>query len=99
MQNIFTIDTHNHILPEKIPDFKKKFGHGGFIVMSPEKNGMSMRYDDGSFFRAVEKNCYSVSHRIEEMDQLGVDVQVLSTVPVLFSYWANLMNAMRCVVI
>lgn len=89
MSKFFTIDVHNHILPEFIPDFKKQFGHGGFIVMSPEKDGMIMRHDDGTFFRAVEKNCYSISHRIEDMDRLGVNVQVLSTVPVLFSYWAK----------
>ena len=89
MSKIFTIDVHNHILPESIPDFKKQFGHGGFIVMSPEKEGMVMRHDDGTFFRAVEKNCYDIVHRLEDMDRLGVDVQVLSTVPVLFSYWAK----------
>ena len=89
MSKFFTIDVHNHILPEFIPDFKKQFGHGGFIMMSPEKNGMVMRHDDGRFFRSVEKNCYSVSHRLEDMDRLAVDVQVLSTVPVLFSYWAK----------
>ena len=89
MSKFFTIDVHNHILPESIPDFKSKFGHGGFIVMSPESDGMVMRHDDGSFFRAVEKNCYEVSERLEDMDRLGVDVQVLSTVPVLFSYWAK----------
>ena len=44
---------------------------------------------DDKFFREVGDNCWSDEVRIKECDEQGVDVQVLSTVPVMFSYWAK----------
>ncbi len=44
---------------------------------------------DDTFFREIKENCWSPAKREEECDQLGVQYQVLSTVPVMFGYWAK----------
>jgi aminocarboxymuconate-semialdehyde decarboxylase len=48
-----------------------------------------MLKDDGHFFREIEDNAWSAERRIEECDSFGVNIQVLSTVPVMFGYWAK----------
>ena len=57
--------------------------------MDPIDDQYAMLKKDGAAFRKVDCNCWSYQKRIQECDSTSVDVQVLSTIPVLFSYWAK----------
>jgi len=88
------IDIHTHILPERMPRWKDRFGYGGFIELDHHAHCRArMMRDDGRFFREIESNCWDGARRADECEAHGVGCQVLSTVPVMFSYWARAQDA------
>lgn len=91
---MLTIDIHTHILPEKMPDWSKKYGYGGFVQLDHHKPCCAKMMIDDKFFREVQDNCWDPETRMKECSHHGVNVQVLSTVPVMFSYWAKAKDAL-----
>lgn len=83
------IDIHTHLLPPHWPDLKERYGYGGFVQLDHYGEGRARLLKDGEVFREIEANCWDPPMRLRECDHYHVDVQVVSTVPVMFSYWAK----------
>lgn len=83
------IDVHTHILPEHWPDLVNRYGYPGWVRIEHHAPCRARMMIGNRVFREIGDNCWSAGRRIEECDASGVSVQVISTVPVMFSYWAN----------
>jgi len=86
---LHSIDIHTHIMPEHVPDWFRKFGYGAFIRLEHHKPCCARMIKGDKVFREIAHNCWDPAARLKEMDMTEVGMQVLSTIPVLFNYWAK----------
>lgn len=81
-----TIDVHAHFFPETWPDLAARFGTPDWPSIKPLGNGEAMIMLGSRDFRLITQVCWDPVLRLEDLDRMGVDLQVISPTPVLFSY-------------
>lgn len=88
------IDTHAHILPRDWPNLAAKYADPRFPSID-HSDARHRIYKDGKFFREIWPNTWDPQLRIDEYARHGVQQQVVSTVPVMFCYWAEAAHALE----
>lgn len=88
------VDFHTHILPKSWPDPSRRYGYCGFFNIDHDQQevevpGNARLLRDSEPYLELGPNCWDVDARLVDMDAAGIDVQVLSTIPEMFSYWAK----------
>ena len=71
-----------------MPNWSEKFGYGDFIHLE-HRNCEACMMKGEQIFRVVKENTFDARKRIADMNATDVTIQVLSTIPVLFNYWAK----------
>jgi aminocarboxymuconate-semialdehyde decarboxylase len=81
------IDMHTHFVPSYFPDMSGRGGGNRWPTMDEISDTSSNVMISGKVFRAVTEQSWCAKRRLEDMDQEGIDKQVISPMPVLSSYW------------
>jgi aminocarboxymuconate-semialdehyde decarboxylase len=88
------IDMHTHFFPPGLDDFARITGDPRWprLVEVPDpldaQPAAEIRCGD-KLFRKVDRRCFDLQTRLEDMDSSGVHVQVLSPVPITLATWAD----------
>src|SRR5690606_5500344 len=81
-----TVDLHSHFFAKSWPDFDARFGGAPWPRMEITGPDTGCVMIGQKAFRPVTSACWDVERRLAEMDRDGIDIQVISQTPVLFSY-------------
>lgn len=88
-QRTFRVDFHTHIISADFPDMAKKFGGDRWPTLKHTCDCGAEIIIKGKTFRKLTDHTWDPKKRIEDMEKEGVDVQVLSPIPVTFTYWSD----------
>jgi aminocarboxymuconate-semialdehyde decarboxylase len=85
------IDVHTHFIPENLPLMTGRAGGDKWPVTKCVCGSAHHKHVmiSGKNFRTITDQCWSPERRITDMDHENVDIQVLSPMPELLSYWFN----------
>lgn len=83
------LDVHAHLLPAALPDFRGRTGDRRWPALVKAADGRYRLELGDRPARLVDDGYWSVERRIERLDELGIDRQVLSPLPALLPWWAG----------
>jgi aminocarboxymuconate-semialdehyde decarboxylase len=82
------IDVHTHGLPRRLPHFGRRFA-GSWPELVETGPCTADILLGGQHFRSITDHCWDPSRRIDDMAADGVVRQVISPIPITFSYGLN----------
>lgn len=81
------IDIHSHVVPEHFPAYLGSAAPADWPSMAPAHACHRHVVISGKVYRTVSERCWSPTRRIEDMEAMGLSLQVISPMPELLSYW------------
>jgi aminocarboxymuconate-semialdehyde decarboxylase len=90
------IDVHNHFFPRTWPDLAARYDTPDWPWIKHTEPGKADIMVGDRFFRHIYSACWDPEVRLKEMDDDGVEMQVISATPVLFAYDRPVEHALDC---
>ncbi len=83
------IDFHAHIVPDSYPARPGGVSEPAWPEMAPVNESLSSMIINGKEYRKFESFYWDVDARVEQMGNNGIDMELLSPLPELLSYWLD----------
>jgi aminocarboxymuconate-semialdehyde decarboxylase len=80
------IDLHTHGLPRDLPALGRRYAGAWPELVATGACSADLMIGDRNF-RSIDDRCWDPQRRVADMDRDGVLLQVVSPIPVTFSYW------------
>ena len=83
------VDFHTHFLPREFPARPADIDEPAWPRMEATSDTTAMMYVGSREFRSFDDQYWNAARRVEALDRTGVDIQVMSPLPEILSYWLN----------
>jgi len=91
------IDTHAHVVPENFPHYMGSSVPADWPSMAPAHACHRSVMIAGKNYRTVSEKCWDVAQRIADMPSMGLQIQAVSPMPELLSYWMRPQDAQQLI--
>lgn len=82
------VDIHAHMVPATFPAYLGSGTPAGWPSMAPAQDCAHRQVMiDGKNYRTVSDKCWSATRRLADFEAMGLQLQAISPMPELLSYW------------
>lgn len=83
------IDAHAHVVPENFPRYLGSAAPADWPSMAPAHACHRSVMIAGRNYRTVSDQCWDTAKRLEDLAAMGLELQAVSPMPELLSYWMD----------
>lgn len=83
------VDVHAHVIPGEFPKYLGNATPSGWPSMAPADECHRHVMIDGKNYRTVSDKCWTTSRRLSDFEAMGLQLQAISPMPELLSYWLS----------
>lgn len=91
------VDVHAHVIPGEFPKYLGGVMPSGWPSMAPADACHRHVMIDGKNYRTVSDKCWTTSRRLADFQEMGLQLQAISPMPELLSYWLSPSDATQLV--
>ena len=83
------VDVHAHVIPAEFPKYLGRVTPSGWPSMAVADACHRHVMIDGKNYRTVSDKCWTTSRRLADFADMGLQLQAISPMPELLSYWLS----------